>query len=69
VVKEILGRQQELFEYEYAIGDFFGETPILLVPRLWSRCGRNALPWRGWTQEFRSLIRDSKEASAMILQP
>ena len=30
MVKEILGRQQNLFEHEYAVGDFFGETPILL---------------------------------------
>jgi thioredoxin reductase (NADPH) len=30
VVKDVLGRQQDLLEYEYAVGDFFGETPILL---------------------------------------
>jgi thioredoxin reductase (NADPH) len=70
IVKEILGRQQDLFEYEYAIGDFFGETPILLGTqtlvslRAESACRVARLE----RQEFRNLISNSKEASAMILQ-
>jgi thioredoxin reductase (NADPH) len=42
MVKDVLGRQQDLFEYEYAIGDF-------LAPRLWSRCERKRIAaWRVW---------------------
>src|SRR5271163_515130 len=26
MVKDVLGRQVDLFEYEYAVGDFFGEA-------------------------------------------
>ena len=51
MVKDVLGRQQDLFEYEYAIGDFFGETPILLGTQAWSPCGQKhlaaSLAWTG----------------------
>jgi thioredoxin reductase (NADPH) len=70
MVKEVLGRSQELFEYEYAVGDFFGETPILLgTPALVSLRAETACRVARFDrQQFRALIRDSKEASAMILQ-
>ena len=70
VVKEILGWQQELFEYEYEIGDFFGETPILLGTQylVSLRAETHCRVARLEREEFRNLIRDSKEASAMILQ-
>jgi thioredoxin reductase (NADPH) len=70
MVKEILGRAQDLFEYEYAIGDFFGETPILLGTQylVSLRAEGHCRVARLEQQEFQNLIRDSKEASAMILQ-
>jgi thioredoxin reductase (NADPH) len=70
IVKEILGRQQDLFEYEYAIGDFFGETPILLGTQalVSLRAETSCRVARLERQELQNLIRDSKEASAMILQ-
>ena len=70
MVKEVLGRQQEIFHYEYAVGDFFGETPMLLgTPALVSlRAETPCRVARFDRQQFRALIRDSKEASAMILQ-
>ena len=70
MVKDLLGRQQELFEYEYQVGDFFGETPLLLGTqalvslRAETPCRLARLD----RQQFQNLIRDSKEASAMILQ-
>jgi len=70
MVKEILGRQQNLFEYEYGVGDFFGETPILLGTQalVSLRAETHCRVARLERMEFQNLIRDSKEASAMILQ-
>ena len=70
MAKDVLGRQQDLFEYEYAIGDFFGETAILLGAQalVSLRAETHCRVARVDRQEFRNLIRDSKEASAMILQ-
>ncbi len=70
MVKDVLGRSQEIFEYEYAIGDFFGETPILLGTQalVSLRAETPCRVARLERQEFQNLIRDSKEASAMILQ-
>ncbi len=70
MVKEILGRQQNLFEHEYAVGDFFGETPILLGTQslVSLRAETHCRVARLERMEFQNLIRDSKEASAMILQ-
>jgi thioredoxin reductase (NADPH) len=70
IMKDILGRAQDLFEYEYAIGDFFGETPILLGTQalVSLRAETPCRVARLERQEFQNLIRDSKEASAMILQ-
>ena len=60
----------DLIEYEYAIGDFFGETPILLGTQalVSLRAETSCRVVRLERQEFQILIRDSKEASAMILQ-
>jgi thioredoxin reductase (NADPH) len=70
MTKDILGRAQEILEYEYKGGDFFGEVPILL--------GTNALvslrantPCRAARfdrQQFQELIRDSAKCSATIMQ-
>jgi thioredoxin reductase (NADPH) len=70
MVKDVLGRPQDLFEYEYAIGDFFGETPLLLGTQalVSLRAETPCRVARLERQEFQNLIRDSKEASAMILQ-
>ncbi len=70
MVKDVLGRQKELFEYEYQVGDFFGETPILLGTQALVSL-RAVTPTRVARLDqlqFQNLIRDSKEASAMILQ-
>jgi thioredoxin reductase (NADPH) len=70
MVKEVLGRQVDITHYEYQVGDFFGETPILLGTQ-------NLISLRAETacriarlerQHLQNLIRDSKEASALILQ-
>jgi thioredoxin reductase (NADPH) len=70
MAKDVLGRQQELNEYQYQAGDFFGETPILLgTPSLVSlRAETPCRVVRFDRQQLQDLIRDSKEASAMILQ-
>jgi thioredoxin reductase (NADPH) len=70
IMKDILGRAQDLLEYEYGIGDFFGETPILLGTQalVSLRAETPCRVARLERQEFQNLIRDSKEASAMILQ-
>ena len=55
---------------EYAVGDFFGETAILLGTQslVSLRAETQTRVARLEQQEFQNLIRDSKEASAMILQ-
>src|SRR5271163_2115319 len=70
MVKDLLGRQQELFEYEYQVGDFFGETPLLLGTQalVSLRAETPCRVARLDRQQFQNLIRDSREASAMILQ-
>jgi thioredoxin reductase (NADPH) len=70
MVKDILGRQQDLPQYEYEIGDFFGETPLLLGTQalVSLRAETPCRVARFNRQQFQNLIRDSKEASAMILQ-
>jgi thioredoxin reductase (NADPH) len=71
MVKDVMGRQEDLNEhYEYQIGDFFGETPLLLGTQALVSL-RAEMPCRVARfdrQQFQNLIRDSKEASAMILQ-
>jgi thioredoxin reductase (NADPH) len=70
MVKDVLGRPIDITHYEYQVGDFFGETPILLGTQ-------NLVSLRAETacrvvrlerQQLQNLIRDSKEASALILQ-
>ena len=70
MVKDVLGRQEVLNEYEYQLGDFFGETPILLGTQAMVslRAETSCRLVRLDRQQFQILIRDSKEASAMILQ-
>ncbi len=70
MVKDVLGRQEVLNEYEYQFGDFFGETPILLGTQAMVslRAETSCRLVRLDRQQFQILIRDSKEASAMILQ-
>ena len=70
MVKDLLGRAQELNEYEYEVGDFFGETPLLLGTQslVSLRAETPCRIIRFDRQQFQNLIRDSKEASAMILQ-
>ena len=70
MVKDVLGSPVNITHYEYQVGDFFGETPILLGTQ-------NLISLRAETacrlarlerQQLQNLIRDSKEASALILQ-
>ncbi len=70
MVKEVLGRPQEILHYEYEVGDFFGETPILLGTQalVSLRAKTPCRLARFDRQQFQDLIRDSKEASAMIMQ-
>jgi thioredoxin reductase (NADPH) len=70
MVKDVLGRPQEIYHYEYQIGDFFGETPILLSTQalVSVRAETPCRVARFDRQELHHLIRDSREASAMILQ-
>jgi thioredoxin reductase (NADPH) len=69
-VKDLLGRQEDLTMYEYQVGDFFGETPILLGTQslISLRAETPCRVARFDQQQFQMLIRDSREASAMILQ-
>lgn len=63
MVKDVLGRQVDITHYEYQVGDFFGETPILLGTQ-------NLVSLRAETacrivrlerQQLQNLIRDSKK--------
>ncbi len=71
MAKDVLGRQEDLNQYyEYHIGDFFGETPILLGTQalVSLRAETPCRVARFDRQQLQNLIRDSKEASALILQ-
>jgi thioredoxin reductase (NADPH) len=70
IAKTVLGRQEVLPQYEYKIGDFFGETALLLGTQslVSVRAETPCRVARFDRQQFQNLIRDSKEASAMILQ-
>ncbi len=70
LVKDILGRQTEFEEYDFKEGDFFGEVPLLLGSPVFASV-RAQTPCRVARldrQQFQHLIRDSNEASAIILQ-
>ena len=70
MVKDVLGRQVDIHHYQYQEGDFFGETPILLgTPNLVSlRAETPCRIMRLERQQLQNLIKESKEASALILQ-
>jgi thioredoxin reductase (NADPH) len=70
MVKDVLGRPIDITHYEYKVGDFFGETPILLgTQNLVSlRAETTCRIARLERQHVQNLIKDSKEASALILQ-
>jgi thioredoxin reductase (NADPH) len=69
MVKDVLGTPQDLLEYDFQIGDFFGEVPLLMGAnamvslRAETRC-RVA---RFDRQHFQSLIQSSKVMSALIV--
>jgi thioredoxin reductase (NADPH) len=70
IVKDILGKQTEFAEFDFVEGDFLGEIPLLLGSPLFSSV-RAQTPCRIARldkQQFHELIRDSKEACAIILQ-
>jgi thioredoxin reductase (NADPH) len=69
--KDVMGRQEDLNQhYDYQIGDFFGETALLLGTQylVSLRAETSCRVARFDRQQFQNLIHDSKEASAMILQ-
>jgi thioredoxin reductase (NADPH) len=70
MVKDLLGRQQDIRDYEYEVGDFFGEVPILLGTHalVSLRAETPCRVARFDRQQLQNLIRDSEAASAMILQ-
>ena len=68
MVKDVLGLQKELFEYEYQVGDFFGETPILLGTQALASL-RAETPTRVARLDqlqFQNLIRDSKDRKSVV---
>ena len=71
MAKDVMGRQEDLNEhYEYQIGDFFGETALLLGTQylVSLRAETPCRVARFDRQQFQNLIHESKEASAIILQ-
>jgi len=71
MVKDVMGRQEDLNQYyDYQIGDFFGETALLLGTQFLVslRAETPCRVARFDRQQFQNLIHDSKEASAIILQ-
>src|SRR5580704_10943701 len=70
LIKDVLGRQTEFDGYDFKEGDFLGEVPLLLgAPAFASvRAQTSCRLARLDKQQFHHLIRDSSEASAIILQ-
>ena len=70
MVKDVGGSEQDLDEDRFKFGEFFGEIPILLgSPSLVSlRAMTRCRVLRFEREHFHALIRDSKEASALVLQ-
>lgn len=70
MVKDVLGRQQELAGYQFQVGDFFGELPLLLGTQslVSLRAETSVRVVRFDRQQFQKLIQDSTAASAAILQ-
>jgi thioredoxin reductase (NADPH) len=70
IVADIHGIQTEFPEYDFTEGDFLGEVPLLLRTPVFNSA-RAQTPCRIARldkQQFFQLIRDSKEAHAMILE-
>jgi thioredoxin reductase (NADPH) len=70
IVADIHGIQTEFPEYDFTEGDFLGEVPLLLRAPVFNSA-RAQTPCRLARldkQQFFQLIRDSKEARAMILE-
>ena len=70
IVADIHGIQTEFPEYDFTAGDFLGEVPLLLRTPVFNSA-RAQTPCRIARldkQQFFQLIRDSKEARAMILE-
>src|SRR5271168_587140 len=70
IVLDVHGRQTEFPQYELKPGEFLGEVPLLLgTPTFGSlRAQTSCRIARLDRQQFQQLIRDSKEASAIIVQ-
>jgi thioredoxin reductase (NADPH) len=70
VTKDVFGSQQELVEYEYAVGDFFGELPLLLgtTSMVSLRADMPTRIARLDTQQFQHLMRGSKAISTAVLK-
>src|ERR1700689_676637 len=70
IVADIQGIQTEFPEYDFTEGDFLGEVPLLLRTPVFNSA-RAQTPCRIAhldKQQFFQLIRDSKEARAMVLE-
>ena len=70
IVADIYGIQTEFPEYDFTEGDFLGEVPLLLRTPVFNSA-RAQTPCRIARldkQQFFQLIRDSKEARAMVLE-
>ena len=70
MVKDVLGRQEDLNNYIYGPGEFFGEVPVLLgtMALVSLRAETACRVARFDRQQFQELIRDSAACSATILQ-
>jgi thioredoxin reductase (NADPH) len=70
IVLDVHGKQTEFPEYEFKQGDFLGEVPLLMgTPTFGSlRAQTSCRIARLDKQQFRHLIRDSKEARTLILE-
>jgi thioredoxin reductase (NADPH) len=70
IVLDVHGKQTEFAEQEFKQGDFLGEVPLLMgTPTFGSlRAQSSCRVARLDKQQFHRLIRDSKEARALILE-
>ena len=70
IVLDVHGKQTEFAEHEFKEGDFFGEVPLLIgTPFFGSlRAQTSCRVARLDKLQFQRLIRDSKEARAIILE-
>jgi thioredoxin reductase (NADPH) len=70
IVLDVHGKQTEFAEHEFKQGDFLGEVPLLMVtPTFGSlRAQTSCRIARLDKQQFRHLIRGSKEARTLILE-